>query len=87
MRAIAGDLKASIEYGLSHRAEALLHAQGFSRGLDAKRVDEFVGMYVNAYTVDYGASGRRAVTELLSRARSAGLIPGPIDLAFVSADS
>jgi 1,4-dihydroxy-6-naphthoate synthase len=87
MRAIARDLKASIEYGLSHRAEALKHAQGFSRGLDTKRVDEFVGMYVNAYTVDYGASGRRAVTELLSRARSAGIIPGAVDLAFVSADS
>jgi 5,8-dihydroxy-2-naphthoate synthase len=90
MRAIARDLKASIEYGLAHRAEALAHAQGFSRGLDAKRVDEFVGMYVNAYTVDYGATGRRAVTELLARARESGIVPGPpgpIDLAFVAADS
>jgi len=87
MRAIARDLKASIEYGLAHRAEALAHAQGFSRGLDAKRVDEFVGMYVNAYTVDYGATGRRAVTELLTRARQSGIVPGPIDLAFVAADS
>ncbi|PYP17501.1 MAG: ABC transporter substrate-binding protein [Gemmatimonadetes bacterium] len=87
MRAIARDLKASIEYGLAHRAEALAHAQGFSRGLDAKRVDEFVGMYVNAYTVDYGATGRRAVTELLTRARQSGIVPGPVDLAFVAADS
>jgi 1,4-dihydroxy-6-naphthoate synthase len=87
MRAIARDLKASIEYGLAHRAEALKHAQAFSRGLDTKRTDEFVGMYVNAYTVDYGATGRRAVTELLSRARAAGIIPGPITLAFVGADS
>ena len=87
MRAIARDLKASIEYGLAHRAEALAHAQGFSRGLDAKRVDEFVGMYVNAYTVDYGATGRRAVTELLTRARQSGIVPGPMDLAFVAADS
>ncbi len=87
MRAIARDLKASIEYGLAHRAEALKHAQEFSRGLDTKRTDEFVGMYVNAYTVDYGATGRRAVTELLSRARAAGIVPGPIALAFVAADS
>ncbi|HEV2672747.1 MAG TPA: MqnA/MqnD/SBP family protein [Gemmatimonadales bacterium] len=87
MRAIARDLKASIEYGLAHRAEALAHAQGFSRGLDAKRLDKFVGMYVNAYTVDYGATGRRAVIELLTRARAAGVVPGPIDLAFVVADS
>jgi len=87
MRAIARDLKASIEYGLAHRAEALRYAQQFSRGLDTQRTDEFVGMYVNSYTVDYGATGRRAVTELLSRARAADIIPGPIDLAFVAADS
>ena len=87
MQAIARDLKASIEYGLQHRAEALKHAQGYSRGLDAARTDRFVGMYVNAYTVDYGELGRRAVAELLTRAHAARLIPTPVDLAFVAADS
>jgi 5,8-dihydroxy-2-naphthoate synthase len=87
MRAIARDLKASIEYGLAHRAEALRHAQSYSRGLDAERTDRFVGMYVNAYTVDYGPVGRHAVGELLTRAHQAGIIPAPVDLAFVSADS
>ena len=86
-RAIARDLKASIEYGLAHRAEALRHAQGYSRGLDTARTDRFVGMYVNAYTVDYGATGRRAVAELLARAHAARVIPAPVDLAFVAADS
>jgi len=86
-RAIARDLKASIEYGLAHRVEALRHAQGYSRGLDTARTDRFVGMYVNAYTVDYGATGRRAVAELLARAHAARVIPAPIDLAFVAADS
>jgi 1,4-dihydroxy-6-naphthoate synthase len=87
MRAIARDLKASIEYGLAHRTEALRHAQGFSRGLDEARTDRFVGMYVNAYTVDYGAVGRRAVADLLDRATRAGLIPALGDLAFIAADS
>jgi 5,8-dihydroxy-2-naphthoate synthase len=87
MRSIARDLKASIEYGLAHRAEALAHAQGFSRGLDVTRTDRFVSMYVNAYTVDYGPVGRRAVAELLTRAHAAKLIPSPVDLAFVAADS
>src|SRR5438477_6064445 len=92
MRAIARDLKASIEYGLAHRAEALRHAHGFSRGLDLGLTDRFVGMYVNAYTVDYGVLGRRAVAELLKRGFAAGLIPAPSpsptgDLAFVAADS
>jgi 1,4-dihydroxy-6-naphthoate synthase len=87
MRAVARDLKASIEYGLSHRAEALRHAQGFSRGLDGERTDRFIGMYVNAYTVDYGPVGHRAVAELLKRAHDAHLIPRTPDLAFVAADS
>jgi 5,8-dihydroxy-2-naphthoate synthase len=85
MLAIARDLKASIEYGLAHREEALRHAQRFSRGLDAARTDRFVGMYVNAYTVDYGAGGRHAVRELLARAHRAGLIPSAVDVAFVAA--
>lgn len=86
MQHIARDLKASIVYGLAHRAEALRHAQQYSRGLDAARTDRFVGMYVNAYTVDYGPTGRRAVTELLERAHRAGLIPRPIDVAFLTAN-
>src|SRR2546427_10472625 len=87
MRDIARDLKASIQYGLAHRAEALAHAKRYSRGLDDARTDRFVGMYVNAYTVDYGETGRRAVAELLSQAYAAKLIPAPVALAFVAADS
>ena len=80
---IARDLKASIQYGLAHRAEALAHAQAYSRGLDAARTDRFVGMYVNDYTVDYGETGRRAVVELLARAHRAGLLPRPVEVSFV----
>ena len=84
MRDIARDLKASIEYGLAHRAEALAHATAYGRGLDASRIDRFVAMYVNAYTVDYGPTGRRAVAELLGRAHGAGLLPEPVEVTFVA---
>ena len=85
MRDIARDLKASIEYGLTHRAEALAHASAYSRGLDTARTDRFIGMYVNDYTVDYGATGRRAVAELLERAHRVGLLAAPVNLRFVAA--
>jgi 1,4-dihydroxy-6-naphthoate synthase len=85
MGEIARDLKASIEYALAHRAEALAYAGQFSRGLDAAQTDQFVGMYVNSFTVDYGAAGRRAVAELLERGARAGLLPALVDLQFVSA--
>ncbi len=84
MRDIARDLKASIQYGLAHRAEALAHATTYGRGLDASRIDRFVGMYVNAYTVDYGPTGRQAVSELLARAHGAGLLPERVDVTFVA---
>ena len=83
MRDIARDLKASIEYGLAHRSEALAHATAYGRGLDSSRIDRFVGMYVNSFTVDYGPTGRRAVAELLARAHGAGLLPGPVEVSFV----
>lgn len=84
--AVARDLKASIQYGMAHRAEALAHAQSFSRGLDPTKTDRFVGMYVNDYTVDYGERGRRAVQELLDRGHRAGIVPGPVPLHFVAAE-
>ena len=85
MAEIARDLKASIEYSLAHRAEALAYAGQFSRGLDAAQTDRFIEMYVNRFTVEYGAAGRRAVVELLERAARAGIIPALPDLQFVSA--
>ena len=84
IRAVARDLRASIEYGLAHRAQGLAHAQAYSRGLDVAKTDRFVGMYVNDYTVSYGPTGRRAVADLLDRAHRAGLVPAVPDLAFVA---
>ena len=68
-------LKASIEYGLAHRQDALDYALGFGRGLDRDKADQFVGMYVNDWTLDFGPRGRQAVTELLARGHAAGVIP------------
>ncbi len=68
-------LRESIQYGLAHREEALEYALGFGRGLDHGMADRFVGMYVNDWTLDFGPRGRQAVTELLARGHSAGVIP------------
>jgi len=80
---VAHDVRASVEYALAHRAAALGHAKQYSRGLSDARADEFVGMYVNQWTVDYGPVGRRAVQVLLDRAAEAGLIPHHVQVEFV----
>jgi len=79
-------LLASIRYGLEHRQEALEHALGFGRGLDAQMADRFVGMYVNDWTLDFGPRGREAVAELLARGHAAGVIPRLVTPEFVPID-
>jgi len=83
VRRIAELLKASIQYALGHRDEALAYALQYARDLDPKLADRFVGMYVNDWTVDYGPRGREAVRLLLGRGAEAGLVPGPFDIQFV----
>jgi 1,4-dihydroxy-6-naphthoate synthase len=80
---IARLIKASIQYALDHREEALAYALRYARDLDPALADRFVGMYVNEWTLDYGPIGRKAVRTLLERAHEAGLVPGPVNVQFV----
>jgi len=77
-------LKASIQYGLDHRAEALQYALGFGRGLDEDKADRFVEMYVNDWTLDFGNPGREAAALLLERGHQSGVIPNLVVPEFVS---
>jgi 1,4-dihydroxy-6-naphthoate synthase len=83
MSKISRHLHASIAYALEHRLDALDHAMKFARGLDRSKADEFVGMYVNDWTLDYGPRGREAIRLFLDRAWKAGLIPNQVIAEFV----
>jgi 1,4-dihydroxy-6-naphthoate synthase len=76
-------LRESIECGLAHRDEATSYALRFARDLDAETADEFISMYVNDLTCDYGDEGRQAVEELLRRAEATGVYERPVRLDFV----
>ncbi|MEE8412216.1 MAG: MqnA/MqnD/SBP family protein [Acidobacteriota bacterium] len=76
-------IRDSINYGLDHRKEALDYAIGFGRGLDYELNDEFVGMYVNDLTRDYGERGRRSIELFLAEGAAAGLVPPINGLKFV----
>jgi 1,4-dihydroxy-6-naphthoate synthase len=76
-------LRQSIEYGLQHRDEALAYAMSYGRGLDRAKADQFVGMYVNDWTLDFGPIGRRAVARLLAEGHAAGVIPTLVLPEFV----
>jgi 1,4-dihydroxy-6-naphthoate synthase len=80
---VATALADSIRYALRHREEALAYAIEFARDLDSHLADQFVGMYVNERTLDYGPDGREAVHRLLDMGYKAGVIPHPAKVEFV----
>src|SRR4029079_14473499 len=82
-RQVSRHLRASIAYGLEHRKAALDHSMQYARGLDRSKADTFVGMYVDARTLDYGERGRAAVRLFLKKGVDAGFIDKPVKVEFV----
>jgi 1,4-dihydroxy-6-naphthoate synthase len=82
IRKVSRLIRESIQYALEHRQEALAHALDYARGLSTGDADQFVSMYVNARTLDYGEDGRRAVRMLLDEAYRAGIIPNAVSVEF-----
>ncbi len=83
MREISRLIKESIQYGLTHREEALAYALQYARDMDVTLADKFVGMYVNHWTLDYGDRGRAAIRRLLEEGHKAGIIAGETAVEFV----
>jgi 1,4-dihydroxy-6-naphthoate synthase len=83
MKEVSRLIKESIRYALDHRREALEYALKYARDMDVALADQFVGMYVNDWTLDYGDRGRAAIRKLLGEAHRAGIIPQPVELEFV----
>lgn len=83
MQEVTRLVRGSIDYGLTHRDEALTWAMKYGRGLGERRADRFVGMYVNHFTQDLGDSGRAAVAELLDRAYDAWILSVKPRILFV----
>lgn len=80
---VSRHLRDSIAYGLEHRTSALDHAMRYARGLERRDADTFIGMYVNEWTLDYGARGREAIRLFLNRGVESGIIPHPVTIEFV----
>ena len=83
MTEVARLLKESIVYSLEHRDPALDYALDYGRGLAREKADQFVGMYVNDLTVDYGERGREGMRVFLERAYNERLIPKIPKLDFI----
>jgi 1,4-dihydroxy-6-naphthoate synthase len=78
-------IKQSIAYSLAHRAEAVEYSLQYGRDLNRQLADQFVGMYVNDWTLGYGPRGRAAITRILKEGADAGLVPSIGEIEYVTA--
>jgi 1,4-dihydroxy-6-naphthoate synthase len=85
MQDVTDVLKQSIQYSLDNRAPAVEYALQFGRDLNRELADQFVGMYVNHWTIDYGAKGREAISLVLKEGAKAGLVPDCGEVEYVTA--
>lgn len=76
-------LAESIRFGLRHRGEAVRYALQYSRGTPVDVADQFVRLYVNDLTLDFGETGSRAIRRLVSTGAERGLLPAMTDVRIL----
>jgi len=68
-------LRRSVEYAFANRSASLPYVRAHAQEMDEEVMYKHIDLYVNEYSIDLGAEGRRAVETLFDRARGAGIIP------------
>jgi 1,4-dihydroxy-6-naphthoate synthase len=82
-RSLPGDVKQavnrvirrSVEYAFAHREASLPYVREHAQEMSEDVMYRHIDLYVNEFSIDLGAEGRRAVEILFERARASGLIP------------
>ena len=83
MLATTHAVRDSIQYALDHRDQAVEYSMQFARDLDPNLANRYIGMYVNARTLDYGDDGREAIRRILHMGHDQGIIPVRANVDFV----
>src|SRR5438034_3273789 len=82
-RDISEIIRESIDYGLTHRDEAVAYSLAYARDMNSQLASKFIGMYVNEFTRDYGETGRAAIRKFLTDAYEKAYIGVQVELEFV----
>jgi 1,4-dihydroxy-6-naphthoate synthase len=77
-------LRRSVEYAFAHRTASLPFVREHAQEMSEQVMYQHIDLYVNAFSIDLGAEGRRAVELLFERARAVGVIPPLKDSLFLS---
>lgn len=68
-------MRRSVEYAFAHREASLPFVRANAQEMSEDVMYQHIDLYVNDYSVDLGAAGRRAVEVLFDRARATGVVP------------
>ena len=68
-------LRRSVEYAFAHRTASLDYVRAHAQEMNEDVMYRHIDLYVNEYSVDLGAEGRRAVELLFEKASATGIIP------------
>jgi 1,4-dihydroxy-6-naphthoate synthase len=76
-------LRRSVEYAFAHRSASLPFVRQHAQEMSEEVMYQHIDLYVNAFSIDLGSEGRRAVELLFDRARALGVIPPLEDALFL----
>jgi len=68
-------LRESVEYAYAHPEEVRGYIREHAQEMEDEVMRAHIDLYVNEYTLDYGAEGEAAIADLLERAVRAGIVP------------
>ena len=76
-------LCASVEYAHANPSIVKNYIRQHAQEMDEAVMQQHIDLYVNDYTLDYGADGEAALVDLFARAEEAGIVPRSDQPLFV----
>jgi 5,8-dihydroxy-2-naphthoate synthase len=80
-------LRRSVEYAFANPKASLPYVREHAQEMSEEVMYKHIDLYVNQFSIDLGAEGRRAVETLFERASATGVIPAPAAPLFQSSES
>lgn len=77
-------MRRSVEYAFAHEAEVMPFVRTHAQAMEDAVMKAHIDLYVSKFTVDLGAEGRRAVSEMFHIAQDQGLIPAHTKDFFIN---
>jgi 1,4-dihydroxy-6-naphthoate synthase len=77
-------MRRSVEYAFAHPGDSQPFVREHAQTMSDEVMRQHIALYVNDYSIDLGADGRRAVDLLFARAAAGGVVPAPPRSLYVA---